>query len=76
MFLLWNLVCLGLLLNIILNAVLSAPVPFQKFAFDQPNIAVLYFPFVWLPSCVVPLVLLSHLAAIRKLYINPAVEPA
>jgi hypothetical protein len=41
--------------------------PFQQFAFDQPNIAVLYFPFIWLPSCVVPLVLLSHLAAIRQL---------
>jgi hypothetical protein len=37
------------------------------FAFDQPNIAVLYFPFNWLPSCIVPLVLLSHLAAIRQL---------
>jgi len=64
---LWNIICLGLLINIVANAVLSAPFPFQKFAFDQPNIAVLYFPFNWLPSCVVPLVLLSHLAAIRQL---------
>jgi hypothetical protein len=65
--LLWNFICLGLLINIVLNAVLSAPFPFQKFAFDQPNIAVLYFPFNWLPSCVVPLVLFSHLAIIRQL---------
>ncbi len=65
--LIWNLICLGLLINIVANAVLSAPFPFQKFAFDQPNIAVLYFPFNWLPSCVVPLVLLSHLASIRQL---------
>jgi hypothetical protein len=65
--LMWNFICLGLLLNIVVNAVLSAPFPFQKFAFDQPNIAVLYFPFNWLPSCVVPLVLLSHLATIRQL---------
>lgn len=63
----WNFICLGLLINIVANAVLSAPFPFQKFAFDQPNIAVLYFPFNWLPSCVVPLVLLSHLATIRQL---------
>ncbi|MBL0047942.1 MAG: hypothetical protein IPP32_07610 [Bacteroidetes bacterium] len=61
----WNIVCLGLLVNIVANAVLSAPFPFQKFAFDQPNIAVLYFPFVWLPCCIVPLVLFSHLASIR-----------
>ncbi len=65
--LIWNLICLGLLLNIVVNAILSAPFPMQQFAFDQPNIAVLYFPFVWLPGCVVPLVLLSHLAVIRKL---------
>ena len=65
--LLWNFICLGLLINIVVNAVLSAPFPFQQFAFDQPNIAVLYFPFNWLPSCVVPLVLLSHLATIRQL---------
>jgi len=65
--LIWNVICLGLLINIVSNAILSAPFPFQQFAFDQPNIAVLYFPFIWLPSCVVPLVLLSHLAAIRQL---------
>ena len=65
--LIWNFICLGLLFNIVANAILSAPFPFQKFAFDQPNIAILYFPFVWLPCCVVPLVLLSHLAAIRQL---------
>lgn len=65
--LLWNFICLGLLINIVANAALSAPSPVQKFAFDQPNIAVLYFPFSWLPCCVVPLVLLSHLASIRQL---------
>jgi len=65
--LIWNFVCLGLLIFIVANAVLSAPFPFQKFAFDQPNIAVLYFPFNWLPACVVPIVLLSHLVAIRQL---------
>jgi hypothetical protein len=64
--LIWNFLCLGLLANIILIAILSLPSPFQKFGFDQPNIAILYFPFVWLPSVIVPLVLLSHLAAIRQ----------
>lgn len=67
----WNFICLALLFNIVINAALSAPSPFQRFAFDQPNIAVLYFPFVWLPCCVVPLVLLSHLAAIRQLLKRP-----
>ena len=65
--LIWNFICLGLLFNIVVHAVLSAPFPFQQLAFDQPNIAVLHAPFNGLPSCVVPLVLLSHLAAIRQL---------
>lgn len=64
----WNFICLALLANIVINAFLSAPFPFQKFAFDQPNIAILYFPFIWLPVLVVPLVLFSHLVAIRKLW--------
>ena len=68
--LLWNFTCLGLLINIVTIAVLSAPFPLQRFAFDQPNVAVLYFPFNWLPSCVVPLVLLSHLVTIRQLFQN------
>ncbi len=65
--LIWNFVCLGLLLNIVINALLSAPFPFQQFAFDQPNIAILYFPFTWLPCFIVMIVLYSHLAAIRQL---------
>jgi len=65
--LIWNIICLVLLVNIVANAILSAPSQFQQFAFDQPNIALIYFPFIWLPCCIVPLVVLSHLAAIRQL---------
>ena len=65
--LVWNIICLLLLLNIVANAILSAPFVFQQFAFDQPNIAILYFPFVWLPGFIVPVVLFSHLALIRRL---------
>jgi hypothetical protein len=63
----WNFFCLGLLINIVIIAVLSAPFSFQKFAFDQPNIAMQYFPYVWLPCFLVPIVLFSHLASIRQL---------
>jgi hypothetical protein len=65
--LIWNFICLGLLLNIVVNAILATPSPFQKFAFDQPNIAILYFPGIWLPTFIVPIVLLGHLASIRQL---------
>jgi hypothetical protein len=63
----WNIACLLLLANVVVMAVLSAPFPFQRFGFGQPNIAMLYFPFVWLPCCIVPAALFAHLAAIRKL---------
>ena len=63
----WNFIALGLLLNIVINAILSAPFTIQKFAFDQPNIAVLNFPFSWLPAFIVPVVLFGHLVSIRQL---------
>lgn len=66
----WNFLCLLLLLNVIITAIFAVPSPFQKLAFDQPNIAVLYFPFNLLPTVIVPAVLFGHLVAIRRLKMN------
>ena len=63
----WNIVCLALLINVVVNAVLSLPSPMQQLNFDQPNMAVRYFPYAWLPTFIVPVVLFSHLVAIRVL---------
>lgn len=65
--LIWNFICLGLLINIVANALFSAPSPVQQFAFEQPNIAILYFPMSWLPTFIVPVVLFGHLTSIRQL---------
>jgi hypothetical protein len=65
--LLWNFLCLFLLLNVVIMAILSVASPFQQLGFDMPNKAILEFPFVWLPSFIVPLVLFSHLVSIRQL---------
>ena len=65
--LIWNFLCLGLLINVLTIAVLSAQTPFQKLAFEQPNIGVTYFPFVWLPAVIVPIVLFCHLVSIKQL---------
>ncbi len=64
--LIWNVICLGLLFTIVSIAILSAQTPFQQLAFDQPNVGVTYFPLVWLPTVVVPLVLLSHIVVLRR----------
>jgi len=63
----WNIIGLLLLINIVVHALLSAPFLFQTMAFDQPNIAVFYFPFIYLPSFIVPVVLFAHLASLAKL---------
>lgn len=65
--LVWNFICLALLLNIVIQAILSAPGPFQQLSFDVPNTGVFYFPYVWLPSIIVPLVFLSHVICIRQI---------
>ncbi|UXX79333.1 hypothetical protein N7E81_18430 [Reichenbachiella carrageenanivorans] len=65
---LWNCITLALLVNIVGHALLAAPSPFQQFAFDQPNVAVFHFPFIWLPGFIVPAVLFAHLVSLMKLF--------
>ncbi|MEN8928107.1 MAG: hypothetical protein ABF242_09135 [Flavobacteriales bacterium] len=66
--LIWNVVCLGLLLAIIVNAVLSVQSPLQTQGFDQPNIAILHFPYNWLASYIVPVVIFAHSVSIKRVY--------
>jgi hypothetical protein len=66
----WNVIALGLLINIVTHAILSFPFPFQQIAFDQPNRAILYFPFAFLPTIIVPIVLFAHLTALWQMLKN------
>lgn len=70
----WNIISLLLLINIIVIAVLSAPTPMQVFGLEQPNIAILHFPYSFLPTFIAPLVLLSHLIVIRRLVLNQPIH--
>lgn len=63
----FNVLGLILLANIVTIAVMSLPTPIQQKAFEQPNRAVLFFPYIFLPTIIVPIVLFSHLAALWKL---------
>ena len=65
-FIIWNIIGIVFLLFIVFLAVLSSPLPIQQFAFDQPNIAVLEFPYCFLPTCIVPIVLMSHILLINE----------
>ncbi len=62
--LIWNIVGLILILTILFIGIFSGELPFQLFNFDQPNQAVIYFPFVLLPATIVPLVIWTHLSDI------------
>jgi hypothetical protein len=66
----WNVVCILLLVNVVANALLSLPVRFKNFGFDEANTAVGFFPFLLLPAIVVPLVLFSNIFTIRQLLVN------
>jgi hypothetical protein len=64
---LWNIICLGLVLFITFNGILSSELPIQQFAFEQPNRAMIYFPYVLLPAVIVPIVIYTHITDIMKL---------
>jgi hypothetical protein len=66
----WNLIALLLLVVIVTTAILAFPSPMQMIAFDQPNVGITQFPFIWLPTVVVPIVLFSHLASLSQLLAN------
>lgn len=63
----WNLLAMGLLLNIVAIAVMSTPTAFRQFTDGPANTLPSVFPFVWLPTFLVQLALLGHLLVFRKL---------
>ncbi len=66
-YLVWNVAGLFFLTTIVVIAIISAPLPIQLLGFEQPNVAVLKFPFILLPAFIVPVVFLSHILMIRSI---------
>ena len=62
----WNIVGLGLLVNVVTVAILATP-RFSYFGDDHLNIWVTYPPFVWLPAVMVLAALAGHLLIFRAL---------
>jgi len=65
----WNVFSLLILLNITTIAILSMPYPYQQFGLDQPNIALLNFPFIFLPSLLVGVAYFCHIISIHKILV-------
>ncbi|WP_396635018.1 hypothetical protein [Maribacter sp. R86514] len=66
-FIVWNYIGLLFLSFIVTIAILSSPLPIQQFAFEQPNVALFQYPYCFLPTCIVPIVFMSHFLLIRHL---------
>jgi hypothetical protein len=63
----WNWLGIAVLGVTVFHGVLSAPFPFQRFGFEQPNVALLHAPFCWVPGVIVPMVIFNHLIALWQL---------
>jgi len=63
----WNLACLGLLINIVTVAILSMPTPFRVFTNEPANTIVGQFPISLLPALLVPLAYALHFFSLRQL---------
>jgi hypothetical protein len=63
----WNLLGVGLLINIVGTAILSMPTPIRVFMNEPANVIVTHFPFVFLPTILVPLAYYLHFFSLRKL---------
>jgi hypothetical protein len=63
----WNGLGLLLLANVVTIAILSTPTPLRVFTNEPANTFVTAWPWVWLPTFLVPAALFGHLLAFRKL---------
>ena len=64
---LWNVLGLADLVVAVTLGVLTAPGAFQRLALDRPNVAISQFPFVIIPTVLVPLSVLLHVLSLRSL---------
>jgi hypothetical protein len=62
----WNVLCLGLLINIVTIAIVSTPTPLRIFMNEPANTIVTRFPIIWLPGLLVPLAYTLHILSLRQ----------
>jgi hypothetical protein len=63
----WNIIGLGLLINIVSIAILSMPTSLRVFENEPANTIVTQFPFIFLPAFLVPLAYTLHFLSLKKL---------
>jgi len=63
----FNILGLGLVLNVVIVGMLSLPTPFRIYMNEPANTFIAYLPFVWLPVFLVQLAIGGHILSFRKL---------
>lgn len=63
----WNSLGLGLLINIVSIAILSMPTSLRVFENEPASTIVTQFPFIFLPTFLVPLAYILHFLSLKKL---------
>ena len=71
----WNVVGILDLIVAVSMGFLSSPGPFQALALANPNMLITAFPLVLVPIYAVPLSILLHLAALKRLKVAVAASP-
>ena len=63
----WNLAGFALLINIMTVSILSTPTVFRMFPNEPANTFIAQFPYIWLPTVLVPAAWVGHLLLFRRL---------
>jgi hypothetical protein len=71
----WNVICLGILINIIAIAILSTPSPIRVFMNEPANTIVTIFPVSLLPGFLAPFAFALHVFSLKQLFMKTEAKP-
>lgn len=66
----WNVFGMLLLVNIVFVTVVSTPATFRIFMNEPSSAMIAAFPFIWIPTFIVPYALAMHIFSIRQAFIK------
>ena len=66
----WNVFGILLLINIVFITTVSTPADFRIFMNEPSSEIIATFPFIWIPTFIVPFALAMHIFSIRQVFIK------
>lgn len=62
----WNILGMLMITNILVRGILSMPTKFQIFTDKPDSIGMTFFPWIWLPTFVIPFAYMLHILSLRR----------